>query len=61
MAWDDGTAPSPVSPAGVREHFVYLRTSARSVFGLLLALLGEFTTSLLFARRFVTRDDHGAT
>jgi hypothetical protein len=60
VVWDDGTAPSPVPPAGVQKHFVYLRTSAHSVLGLVLALAGGFATRWLFARRDAADGGRGA-
>jgi hypothetical protein len=48
IAWDDGTAPSPVPPAGIRGCVQYVRTSAHSVIGLLLALIGGLVTRALY-------------
>ena len=48
IAWDDGTTPSPVPPAGIRGCIQYVRTSAHSVMGLLLTLIGGLLTRALF-------------
>jgi hypothetical protein len=50
IVWDDGTAPSPVPPAGIRGWTQHVRTSAHSMIGLLFALIGGVATRASFDR-----------
>lgn len=50
IAWDDGTQPSAVPPAGIRGLVAHVRTSAHAVFGLAFALFGGLATVGLFHR-----------
>lgn len=48
VAWDDGTTPSPVAPAGIKGYTPYARLSGHSLFGALAGLLGGMLVALLF-------------
>ncbi len=48
IAWDDGSTPSAVAPAGIRGYTPYARLSGHSVFGSLAGLLGGILAALLF-------------
>ena len=48
VAWDDGSTPSPVTPAAIKGYTPYARLSGHSLFGSLAGLLGGMVSALLF-------------
>jgi len=51
VAWDDGSTPSAVTPAGIKGYTPYIRLSGHSIFGALAGLIGGIITALVFASK----------
>ncbi len=51
VAWDDGSTPTAVAPAGIKGYTPYARLSGHSLFGSLAGLLGGMLAALMFGAR----------
>ena len=51
IAWDDGSSPTAVAPAGIKGYTPYARLSGHSLFGSLAGLLGGMLAAMLFGAR----------
>ncbi|MCE9525640.1 MAG: hypothetical protein K8R36_06260, partial [Planctomycetales bacterium] len=51
IAWDDGSTPMAVAPAGIKGYTPYARLSGHSLFGALAGLLGGILAAGLFGPR----------
>jgi hypothetical protein len=51
IAWDDGSTPMAVAPAGIKGYTPYARLSGHSLFGALAGLLGGILAAGLFGTR----------
>ncbi|MFN0020449.1 MAG: hypothetical protein ACKVP0_19505 [Pirellulaceae bacterium] len=51
IAWDDGSTPMAVAPAGIKGYTPYARLSGHSLFGALAGLLGGILAAGLFGAR----------
>lgn len=51
VAWDDGSTPTLVSPAGIKGYAPYARLSGHSLFGALAGLAGGVLTVLFFGEK----------
>jgi hypothetical protein len=51
IAWDDGSTPTAVAPAGIKGYTPYSRLSGHSLFGALVGLLGGILAAVMFGNK----------